>query len=61
MRNYVKERFVEQLDQIFRTIHRINLKTFKSIRALPKEQEASGKSQTQRENKLRLPVPEGDS
>ena len=29
-----KERFVEQSAQIFRTIHRTNLKTFKSIHVL---------------------------
>ena len=51
-----KERFVEQSAQIFRTIHRTNLKTFKSIRALPKGQESSGKSQTQREDKHRQRV-----
>lgn len=48
-----KERFVERSAQIFQTIHRINLKTFKSIHALPKGQEASGKSQTKREDKQR--------
>ena len=32
--NLRKERFVEESAQIFRTIHRTNLKTFKSIRAL---------------------------
>ena len=44
-----KEQFVEQSAQIFRTIHRTNLKTVESIRALQK-------SQIQRENKHRQHV-----
>ena len=50
------ERFVDRTAPIFQTIHRINLKTFKSIHDLPKGQKASGKSRTRREDKHRQRV-----
>ena len=51
-----KERFIEKSVRIFQTIHRTNLKTFVSIQDSSKGKEATGKSQTLREDKHRQRV-----
>ena len=58
-----KERLVEQSAQIFRTIHRTNLKTVKSIHAfqMAKRLQESYKHGGKINMSLKLPVPEGDT